>query len=74
MGSIVVLQNDVPDLKYELPGMCATLGDVLGAYAKQIGVDFWTTDYQELVRRNHIDVIAVYSPDHLHAEHCIAAI
>ena len=43
-------------------------------YAAQIGVGFWTTDYQALVSRNDIDVVAVYSPDHLHAEHCAAAI
>ena len=74
MGSTTSLLKDVPDLKYELRGICARRGDVLEAYAKQIGADFWTVDYQELVRRDDIDVVAVYSPDHLHAEHCIGAI
>ena len=74
MGSTATLLKDVPDLKYELRGMCAKRADVLENYAAEIGVEFWTTDYQELVSRDDIDVVAVYSPDHLHAEHCAAAI
>ena len=74
MGSTATLLQDVPDLKYELRGICAKRADVLENYAKQIGVGFWTTNYRELVSRDDIDVVAVYSPDHLHAEHCIAAI
>ena len=74
MGSTMTLLKDVPDLKYELRGICAIQAEVLKAYAQQIGVDFWTTDYRELVSRDDIDVIAVYSPDHLHAEHCLAAV
>lgn len=74
MGSTATLLKDVPDLKYELRGICAKRADILERYAVQIGVSFWTTDYRELVRRDDIDVVAVYSPDHLHAEHCVAAI
>ena len=74
MGSTATLLKDVPDLKYELRGMCAKRADVLENYATEIGVGFWTTDYQALVSRDDIDVVAVYSPDHLHAEHCAAAI
>ena len=74
MGSTATLLKDVPDLKYELRGICAKRADVLENYATEIGVDFWTTDYRELVQREDISVIAVYSPDHLHAEHCVAAI
>ncbi len=74
MGSTATLLKDVPDLNYELRGICAKREDILKNYAKDIGVDFWTTDYRELIQRDDISVIAVYSPDHLHAEHCIAAI
>ena len=74
MGSTATLLKDIPDLKYELRGICARRANVLENYASQIGVDFWTTDYRELVQREDISVIAIYSPDHLHAEHCVAAI
>ena len=74
MGSTATLLKDVPDLTYELRGICARRADVLENYAEQIGVGFSTTNYRELVVREDIDVVAVYSPDHLHAEHCEAAI
>lgn len=74
MGSTATLLKEVPDLNYELRGICAKRAAVLEPYAAEIGVDFWTTDYRHLVTRDDISVIAVYSPDHLHAEHCIAAI
>ena len=74
MGSTATLLKDVPDLKYELRAICAKRAEVLEGYAAEIGVGFWTTDYQELVSRDDIDVVAVYSPDHLHAVHCAAAI
>ena len=47
---------------------------MLEPYAKSAGIPFATTDYRELVRRHDVDVVAVYSPDPLHAEHCIAAL
>ena len=74
MGSTATLLQDVPSLKYELRGICAKREDILKKYAQQIGVAYWTTDYKELVKREDIDVVAIYSPDHLHAEHCTAAI
>jgi len=33
-----------------------------------------SVDYRELVKRDDVDVVAVFSPDHLHAEHCVAAL
>ncbi len=74
MGSTTALLKDVPHLNYELRGICARKPGALENYANQLGVSFWTTDYRELVRRDDIHVVAVYSPDHLHAAHCIAAI
>ncbi|MEO2005598.1 MAG: Gfo/Idh/MocA family oxidoreductase [Candidatus Poribacteria bacterium] len=74
MGSTTSLLRDVPDLRYELRGVCAKNPVVLERYAHEIGSPFWTTDYRELVARDDVDVVAIYSPDHLHAEHCLAAI
>ena len=74
MGSTMTLVTEQPDLRYEIRGICARNAEVLEEYAGQIGVDFWTTDYQELVQRPDIEVVTIYSPDHLHAEHAIAAL
>jgi predicted dehydrogenase len=74
MGSTMTLLRDQPDLRYDIVAACAKRGDVLRAYAEREGIPFATVDYRELVIRPEVDVVAVYSPDALHAEHCIAAL
>ena len=74
MGSTMTLLRDVPDLRFHLAAACAKRRDVLEQYAGSAGIPFATTDYRELVARPDVDVVAVYSPDALHAEHCIAAL
>lgn len=44
------------------------------ASARDFDAPFWTTDYRQLVERDDVDVVCVFSPDALHAEHCIAAL
>ncbi len=74
MGSTMTLLKGEPDLRYQLVAACARRREVLEPYAKSAGIPFATTDYRELVARPDVDVVAVYSPDALHAEHCIAAL
>lgn len=74
MGSTMTLLADVPDLRYRLVAACARQREELEPYAKQPRGPFTTTDYRELVRRPDVDVVAVFSPDALHAEHCLAAL
>jgi len=74
MGSTMTLLRDIPDLRYNLVAACDNRLDVLKEYAKSENIPFATADYRELVARPDVDVVAVYSPDALHAEHCIAAL
>jgi predicted dehydrogenase len=73
MGRTMEVLRGVPDLRYELRAVCAEHPEKLQARAQQAGVPFWTTDYRELVARNDVDVVAVFSPDHLHTQHSLAA-
>jgi len=41
--------------------------------AQEIGCEFWTADYRELLARGDIDVVDVTTPNHAHAEIVIAA-
>jgi len=41
--------------------------------AQEIGCEFWTADYRELLARGDIDVVDVTTPNHVHAEIVIAA-
>jgi len=70
----MTLVQDDPEQRFAIRAMCARRENVLKDYAREIGVPFWTTDYRELCKRKDIDVVCVYTPDHLHAEHCKEAI
>src|SRR5438132_14238779 len=74
MGSTVRLLQEVPDLRYDLRAICAARAEPLAALAREWSVPFHTTDYRALVERPDVDVVAIYSPDHLHADHCRAAL
>jgi len=74
MASTFTLLKDVPDLRYQITGICAVPEEVVKKCAEDFGVPYWTTDYRELVARKDVDVVCVFSPDHLHAEHCIGAL
>jgi len=74
MGRDLFYLNCEPESRLEVRGICAATASKVEAVAKEHKIPFWTTDYRELVGRKDIDVIAVYSPDHLHAEQCIDAL
>lgn len=74
MASTLTLLKNVPDLRYSITAVCAVPENAIRQCAEDFGIPFWTTDYRELVSRNDVDAVCVYTPDHLHAEHCAAAI
>jgi len=74
MASTFTMLKDVEDLRYRVQAICTRRREVLDACLKQFDVPHGTTDFQELVGRDDVDVVCVFSPDHLHAEHCIAAL
>ena len=74
MGSTLLPINHVPDSQLVVRGLCSRSADKVSALAREWDIPFWTTDYRELVSRDDIQVIGVYSPDHLHAEHCATAL
>ena len=74
MGSTLSLLKDVPDLRYKITAVCASRESSAKECASAFGIGFWTADYRELAARGDVDAVCVYSPDHLHAEHCVAAL
>lgn len=59
------LQSD----KYELKKICDAKLELCQYRAKEFNFQSYTTSYQEMLDDQNIDVIAIYTPDHLHAEH-----
>lgn len=74
MGASIAMINDVPESQLEVRAFCAPRQARLDRVVAETGASFGTTDYRELVARDDIDVVAVFSPDHLHYEHCKAAL
>ena len=60
-----VLQSE----KLRLKSMCDLSLELCRKRAEEFKVYDFTTDYQEMLDDNEIDIIAIYTPDHLHAEH-----
>jgi len=74
MGKDLFYVNSDPSTQFEVRGLCAATPAKVEAAARELGIGFSTTDYARLVDRDDLSVIAVFSPDHLHAEHCLAAL
>ena len=60
--------------KVELISACDSNEETAQNIAAQGQMKFSTTDYENLLTNQAIDVIMVCSPDHFHAEHAIAAL
>jgi len=73
-GQDLLQLNSDPETRLEVRALCSATEAKVKALAEHSGIGFWTTDYRELVARDDLDIVGVYSPDHLHGEHCLAAL
>ncbi|WP_370479455.1 Gfo/Idh/MocA family protein [Tamlana flava] len=55
--------------KIKLVKVCDVNEELCKTRAKEFDFDNYTTNYQDLLDDKSIDIIAIYTPDHLHAEH-----
>lgn len=60
-----VLKSD----RLELKMVCDRNIDVCKHRAEEFNFQQYTTNYQDMLDDAEIDIIAIYTPDHLHAEH-----
>jgi predicted dehydrogenase len=74
MGGTMFPLNREESSPFEVRSICSSTPSKLEAAAKEWDISHWTTDYLEVINRPDVDVIGVYSPDHLHAEHVTAAL
>jgi predicted dehydrogenase len=74
MASTMALLEKEPGLRFTIRGICAVPIKQVKDTARHFGIPFATSDVPELVNRPDIDVVCVFSPDHLHARHCFAAL
>ncbi|MFL1012180.1 Gfo/Idh/MocA family protein [Flavisericum labens] len=55
--------------KLELVKVCDLSEELCRLRAKEFGFNKWTTNYHDILGDDSIDIVAIYTPDHLHAEH-----
>lgn len=55
--------------KVQLKTMCDLSEEACKQRAKEFDFHSYTTSYQEMLDDKEIDIIAIYTPDHLHAQH-----
>ena len=74
MGSTVLEVNKFSDIRLEVIGICSKSINRAESYKSLFDLKYAFDDYKRLLEVDEIDIIAVFSPDHLHAEHCLAAL
>ncbi|MDH7460070.1 Gfo/Idh/MocA family oxidoreductase [Chitinophagaceae bacterium 26-R-25] len=60
--------------KYKLKIICDAKEELCKQRAKEFDFHQYTTNYQDMLNDPEIDVIAIYTPDHLHAQHVKVAL
>jgi len=74
MGRHVLHVNRDPASRLVVRGICDLDERKLADLAAAFDVELATTDYEELLGREDIRLIGVYSPDHLHCAQILAAL
>ncbi len=63
----------LPADSVQIVGVATSRPESAAAAAQEIGCDYWTADYRELLARPDIQVVDVNVPNHLHEEIVLAA-
>ena len=74
MGANVLTLNREPGSRGVVRSICTRSPEKLEQYRKEFGIDRAFTSYDEMLADEELDVVAVYTPDALHAEHCVRAL
>lgn len=63
----------LPADSVRLVGVATTRPETAQAAAAEIGCDYWTADYRELLARPDVEAVDISVPNHMHAEIVMAA-
>ncbi len=74
MGKYVCPINDVGDCRLQVRVLCDLNEETLREISSRYGVRDTTTSYDDMLARDDVDVVAIFTPDHLHVDHCLKAI
>lgn len=61
-------------IQSEVRGISDEKQDLMDEFGNKYNIPFKTNNIDELINRKDIDIVGIYTPDHLHSEHCIKAL
>lgn len=71
MGRSLLGVNGMPDFPATVRGVCDLVEDATEAAKQEFGVEFTTDSIDALLDRDDIDIVGIYTPDHLHKDQVI---
>ena len=74
VGKGALLLNQKSDSPIKVCAVADKNPALLKLAYEDYGIGFVTEDYSELLSRSEVDVVGIFTPDHLHAEHAAAAL
>ena len=74
VGKGALLLNQKSDSPIQVRAVADKDSERLKLVHEDYGVGFVTRDYNKLLSRSEVDVVGVFTPDHLHGEHAAAAL
>ena len=74
MGRSLLAINGMPDFPATVRAVCDLVEDATAAAQKEFGVEFTTDRIDALLDRPDIDIVGIYTPDHLHKDQVIQAL
>jgi predicted dehydrogenase len=69
-----IISAGVASPLWEVVSLCDMNEQLCRQRCAEFGLTKFTTSYDELLRNKDVDVIGIYTPDHLHADHVIRAL
>ncbi|OGG46054.1 MAG: hypothetical protein A3F84_01920 [Candidatus Handelsmanbacteria bacterium RIFCSPLOWO2_12_FULL_64_10] len=74
MGADTLYANNDPSSRLIVRGLCSATEKKVKALAQRWGINLATTDYRDLLKRDDIQVMAIYTPDDQHYEQVMASL
>jgi predicted dehydrogenase len=74
MGANILTLNAEPESGLYVKSICTRSEEKLERFQRQFNIERAFTEYGKMIEDDDVDIVAVYTPDALHAEHCIRAL
>lgn len=74
MGQNLLPANKSPNYPVMIQGVCDLVAEKTAAAKRDFGVEFATDSFEAILERDDIDIVAIYTPDHMHRDQVVQAL